>query len=406
MPYPERLVSELRTALAHLHDPAYLESHPLANRISLVAQAPDLTRGELLRRTLRLSIEALDPKGDLPANSPEARPYQILRGRYILRQSLGEVAAQLDIGSRQAYRELRRAVEALAQILSDGGLLDPAPAGSRDREVAATPAGRLRAEVERVANVGHQEVDIVQLVAGAVESARLLARERGLEIELAVEDSQLHAAVNRVMLRQAILNLLSHAVHVHQGSRLAVRLCRSHGKALIRLAFRPGKAPADPLLPGQPYAVAAQLLEVLALGWQCVDLDDGSRQISVGVPLSREHSVLIVDDNEGLIRLFQRYLEGQPYRAVGATTCRQALELVGQLQPEVIILDVMMPERDGWEVLEALRQSEAGRRARILACSIINDPALAAALGADGFLHKPVDRLSLLQALGDVVRKT
>ncbi len=397
MAYPESFVSDLRSALAHLHDPAYLENHPLAGRIAFVAQAPDLTRGELLRRTLRVSIEALDPGADLPPTCAEARPYQVLRGRYILRQSLGEVAAQLDIGTRQAYRELRRAIAALAQMLLDGGLLD-VQQGRRPVQAPA-PVARLRAEVERLAGVSHQDVEIGELLTRAVESVQRLAAERGKRIELSLEAPGLHVAANRVMLRQAILNLLSHAVRVHQGDRLLVRLYRAPGRAVLRFTYAPGELPPDSLQPGQPYAVAAQLLEALGLEWEHGEPGGGACQVSVAIPLAQEHPVLIIDDNEGLIRLFQRYLDGQPYRAVGATSYEQAQEILRQLQPEVIILDVMMPERDGWELLETLRQSESGRMARILVCSIIDDPQLAAALGADGFLHKPVDRLSLLQAL-------
>ncbi len=398
MPYPESFGSELRNALAHLHDPAYLENHPLARRIGLVAQAPDLTRGELLRRTLRLSIEALDPEAGLPPNAPEARPYQVLRGRYILRQGLDEVAAQLDIGRRQAYRELRRAVAALAQMLWDGGLVDARvpPAGG---ETLPPAVARLRAEVERLSAVKEQDVDVAELLARAVESAQRLASERGAAIEAHLEAEGLRAAVNRVMLRQAVLNLLSHALHVQTGERLHVRLSRSDRRAMIRLAYRAGDPIAHSLRPGRPYAVAVELLETMGLEWKRCTQADGSTQITLAIPLARERTVLIVDDNEGVIRLFQRYLEGQPYRVSGASSAERAQELLAQLEPEVVILDIMMPERDGWEVLETLRQSEVGRRARVLVCSIINDPPLAAALGADGFLHKPVDRLSLLQAL-------
>ena len=79
--------------------------------------------------------------------------------------------------------------------------------------------------------------------------------------------------------------------------------------------------------------------------------------------------------------------------------------MLDRIHPDVVILDVMMPGRDGWEVLQTLRRSEAGAEARVLVCSIINDPQLAKALGANGFLHKPVDRASLLQALDRLISR-
>ena len=399
MSHPESLLAELRTALAHLHDPAYLENHPLAQRIEVVAQAPNQTRGEMLRRTLRLSIEALDPGPGIAPNAPAARPYQILRGRYILRQSLGEVAAQLDIGDRQAYRELRRAVEALTQIVWDSGVLEHGPKTPAAAEGLPAAAARLRAEVDRLAVVNSQEVNLPQLLEKAIENIRPLANEHGLQVHLRAKAPDLRVAVNRVMLRQAILNLLSHAARTHQGHELTVYLRRGTGQAVVEIIYNPEPTPPPVAGSAQPYAVAGQLLEALALAWQCEALPNGAERISVYIPLAHEHRVLIIDDNEGLIRLFERYMEGQPYRLFSATRAEQALTLVEEVAPEVIILDVMMPERDGWEVLEALRACEAGRRAHLLVCSIIDDPQLAAALRVDGFLHKPVDRLSLLQAL-------
>jgi len=137
-------LSNLRKALIRLHDPAYLESHPLARRIAFIAQAPTLSRGQLLRRTLRLSIEALDPGPEVPANSPEARPYQILRARYISQQGITRIAQQLGIGERQAYRELRRGLEALAQILRDCEVPDePTDSLSANRTILQRRKGSM-----------------------------------------------------------------------------------------------------------------------------------------------------------------------------------------------------------------------------------------------------------------------
>ena len=73
--------------------------------------------------------------------------------------------------------------------------------------------------------------------------------------------------------------------------------------------------------------------------------------------------------------------------------------MLPRVRPDVVILDVMMPDRDGWELLQTLRTHEPEKATRVIICSVIKDPDLAFALGADGFLHKPVDRAQLLQAL-------
>ena len=390
-------ISELRGALAHLHDPAYLENHPLAARIGFVAQAPDLSQGQLLSRTLRLAIVALDPGPGIAPNTPEGRPYHILRNRYVARQSIVRIAEQLGIGERQAYRELRRALVALARILSD---CETRAAGHRASliESLPSPAARVYAEVGRLSSANHQVIDIAQLVEQVIGSARQLARGWGLQIEWLPEATGLQVVLNRVMLRQAVLNLLSHIVRFHQGKGPIVRLCRSAGDALLLISYS-SIAPPDSLRPGQPYAVAAELLDSLGVTWLREDIGDGAMRITIRLPLAKQRTLLIIDDNEGLIRLFKRYLEGQPYLVYATSSADQAGEMLDDLRPDVVILDVMMPERDGWEILEALRRSEAGRKAYIVVCSIINDPQLASALGADDFLHKPVDRASLCQAL-------
>jgi CheY-like chemotaxis protein len=68
-----------------------------------------------------------------------------------------------------------------------------------------------------------------------------------------------------------------------------------------------------------------------------------------------------------------------------------------------MLLDVMMPRRDGWELLRVMRQQPAEHPVRVIVCSIIDDPQMARALGADGFLRKPIDEQRLVQALEGVL---
>ncbi len=398
-----KLLSQLRLALAHLDDPLYLESLDLAREISMVAQSPDLSRGQNLRRALQLAIAALDPGQNREPDGVEPRSYQVLCRYAIAKQSMVAIARQLDISQRQTYRELYRAIEALARILSDMAptaefVADVAPSQ------AGSPAAKVRAELERLVGTEAQVIDLGALLAGVVESVRAFAEERRVAIQLAENAPGLHVAANRVMLRQAILNLLSHMVRTHQGEAVRVELV-AEDDASVRMRYHPTAAP-DLAQTENPYAMAVQLINALGLRLTESAETSGDLQVAINIPLARRRNVLVVDDNEGVIALLARYLRHRPFCLVGARDYHEALAKLSEVQPEAIILDVMLPNQDGWEVLQALRAHPLGQRARIIICSIINDPELARALGADAFLHKPVDRQRLLQTLEQVLAPT
>jgi CheY-like chemotaxis protein len=391
---------ELRSALAHLNDLTYLESHLLAHRLSFIDESPGTSRGHVLRRTLRAAIEALDPGGDVPGEAPEARAYQVLYRYAISRHSMVTIALDLNISRRQAYRELQQSTEALAKILAVMDLPSADDAVPGEASVVSWRAARLRDELERLDSVGSQDVDLVELVRSAVASVQYLADQRALHILMSCEREQVPVRANRVMLRQAVIGLLSHITRVHQGDKIGVELSRLGDQASLSCRYLATEADDSAGATG-PLAIALQLLATLRM--PCSFQRDGeSAVIRVQVPLVARRQLLIVDDNEGTIALFRRYLRQETLAIYSATSGTQALEMIAQQQPDVILLDVMMPVRDGWEVLESLRADEGPSRPRVIVCSVIDDPQLAAALGADAFLHKPVSRKQLLQAVASV----
>ncbi|MBC7237891.1 MAG: hybrid sensor histidine kinase/response regulator, partial [Chloroflexi bacterium] len=257
----------------------------------------------------------------------------------------------------------------------------------------------VRREVERLSATDRQIVDLAQMLGEVVACVRPLASRCQIALEWTPASTEkLYVAVHRVMLRQAILNLLSHIIRTHQGKALPITLWRAGAQAMVRISYC-AEMPTKSLEPDQPLGVATELLSSLDVAWEVLDVGGGIVHISISIPLAAQRTLLIIDDHQGLVRLFERYLEGQPYRVYSATEWDKALSLVEEIYPDIIILDVMMPDRDGWEVLQMLRQRPQGAQARVIVCSIINDPQLAAALGADGFLHKPVDRATLLHML-------
>lgn len=111
--------------------------------------------------------------------------------------------------------------------------------------------------------------------------------------------------------------------------------------------------------------------------------------------------ILIVDDEQASVRLMERMLERAGYGNVHSTTdSRQAIELVREAEPDLILLDLMMPDFDGWEVLEQLR-TIIPEDAYVPIIVLTGDPrpeprVRALVAGAKDFLAKPFDQFEAM----------
>jgi CheY-like chemotaxis protein len=122
-------------------------------------------------------------------------------------------------------------------------------------------------------------------------------------------------------------------------------------------------------------------------------------QITIRLPMAGQTRVLIVDDNQATLQLFERYLTPHHYEVMKAQGGSEALSLVTENPPDLILLDVMMPTMDGWQVLRSLKQNPITENTPVIVCSVLKEPELAISLGARAYLKKPVDRLELLATL-------
>ncbi len=101
--------------------------------------------------------------------------------------------------------------------------------------------------------------------------------------------------------------------------------------------------------------------------------------------------VLVIDDEAAQREIMTRFLERRGYVVRCAANGRDGLELAVSTRPKVILLDVMMPEMDGWSVLAALKQNPATALTPVVMVSFVADPGMSEALGAAEALSKPVD---------------
>ena len=120
---------------------------------------------------------------------------------------------------------------------------------------------------------------------------------------------------------------------------------------------------------------------------------------SVSVPVAQKVSVLVIDDNVDAQQLLKRFLDGSAYIFVGVSDPREALAKATAFAPGVILLDVMLPGIDGWELLGRLREHPVTRHTPIIVCTILPHERLSLTLGAAAFLRKPFTRAALLAVL-------
>jgi len=114
--------------------------------------------------------------------------------------------------------------------------------------------------------------------------------------------------------------------------------------------------------------------------------------------------ILIVDDSKFSRSSLRRILESGGHTVQEAESGMRALEIVQTAPPKVVILDLLMPEMSGQEVLKALRRMAPEVHVIVLTADIQTATrAELMSLGADAFLEKPLERESILQAVREVL---
>ncbi|HEX6015309.1 MAG TPA: response regulator, partial [Geminicoccaceae bacterium] len=347
-------------------------------------------------------------KDVLPAKQYENLEKILVSGEHLL--SL--INAVLDLSKIEAGRVDLRPVEFTLEPLVDLCLrtVEPMVKGDRVRLVKDIEPGlpTLVQDQEKVRQI------LTNLLGNAVkftEAGSITVRVRRHDGELAIVVSDTGVGIPeqaRELIFEEFRQVDGGSTRQHGGTGLGLAISRRLARLMggditvesavgtgstfaVRLPLRHGRTP----LPVRPAPVVGHRAGEAATGDRTSEPAEASRD---------GRAVLVIDDDPNVIELLRENLAEAGYRVVGARDGDEGIGKAREIQPDSIVLDIIMPRKDGWQVLHELKADPATRDIPIILLSVVDQKNLGYRLGTADYLVKPFEREALLAALSRAAR--
>jgi CheY-like chemotaxis protein len=394
----QTFTSLFKDLISRLYDRIAVETHPLTAFFP-VGEDVSIHRAEVVQRIVQDEIGQLKPEGkDILFQSPEWRPYLILQQRYIEGLDPHAIATSLYIGDRQFRRDHSRALQALStRVWQKYFSPTSQPPGSETIDLF---------EDQGTFEFHPEQLDLNDVIQGVISLIERRLKIENVQLELNLSPTPVQVFTDRILLRQILLSLLNYVLHLRGQSRLGLRTEISRTTALI-ISFDADEQWANIKSDEQDSLEFARRLS-LRLPAKVDETyppqdKSGPAEIRLMFADSQSQTIMVIDDQVAAQKMFQRYLSKTDLEVIGITDPSQAVAMIQKIQPALLILDVMMPHTDGWEVLQTLQLDPHMKHIPVIICSAWGEPELARSLGAVAFLKKPIiqkDLLDLLVHLG------
>lgn len=378
-------------AYQSLYDFVRLRNHPLTQLIVPEDEITHKEKGWQAHHVLLGGVEELDPGAGAPPFSREWRRHRLMVLRYIEAMEPQAVAEQLAISRRQYYREHAAAIEAVAAILWERyHFEEPSTASIRDTNQIEA----MQLELARISQ-NDTYANLSEVIEGVLIVLDRVFQQNGITLEMALSSDIPAISIGHNLLRQVILGVLGYFAECIQDA--AIMLSALPGDSTIHLEITTAAACS----PDDIEIQLATFRDMLSMSNASLKLIASDQQwgFDLKLPIEYDCTVLAVDDNEDTLALYKRCLTPNRYRVITTKSAHAVLNLAHDINPDVIILDLMMPEQDGWDLLQLLSNQPQTAHIPIMICSVLKQKQLALSLGAAAFLEKPFSEQSLLDAL-------
>lgn len=381
----------IKDVLDNLYDVASLETHPALFSVIKLPQGFLGSKGEYVRQLMLDAIEQLrPPRKEVSITAPEWRPYIILNKRYVEGVGIQELSDQLAISTRQMRRDHHKALTALTEILWT--ICYPNEKSESDTDL------------NPVIEVHNEMIDPLETTRGVYAMLKRPFDEKSISVDFTATPSFTPVITDRVILRQVLISLFNDILHDQPDQHLTISCEAVNNQVKLEFASTINVDFADTTnVPATDdiTAVVYWCERIHArIEQYCTKGKSGCQTIrTLWLPHSEQKIMLVIDDQEPVVNLFQRYLSQTDILIIGVNHPEQAISLARHLQPALITLDVMMPQMDGWELLQLIKLDEMLKNIPVIICSAWDDPDLSRSLGAQVYLKKPVTQKMLLEAV-------
>lgn len=308
--------------------------------------------------------------------------------------------------------------------------------------------------------ISFTQVDVRELINWVVEETHSLAIEKKLDVSIYIEDEVSYLESNPVKLRQVLLNLVSNALKYTESGKVTISATRVGADHLVLAVEDTGIGiSADRQWrifeafyqvdgsytrksggTGLGLAIVSQLTGLLGGRIELKSAPGQGSTFTVIVPIKainrrfeqdtprlhpgppdgykavrnsaaspaeareeRFNLVLAVDDDPDVIALIKTSLQDSPYSVIGVQDPLKLIELVQEMHPCAITLDVLMPELSGWQILRQLKSNPATSSIPVIMLTVLAEPGAGYGLGADDYLIKPFQKERLLKTLQNLL---
>jgi len=281
------------------------------------------------------------------------------------------------------------------------------------------------------------EVNLADLINSAMSTAVGLVKDKSIKLHTVIPELLPLVKADNTRVRQVLINFMSNAAKFTDEGSITVEaatVSNPQGKPEVMVTVTdtgPGIAPDDQgklFLPfsqvddsptrktggtGLGLSICRSLIELHGgrIGLLRSESGKGSTFFFT-LPISEpeevkpeeispnlSNTVLAIDDDPKVINLYERYLKPHGYQVVPLTESSTVIERVKEVKPFAITLDIMMPDKDGWDIIRELKNDPETRGIPVIICSILESQEKGFSLGASDYLVKPFLQEEMINAL-------